>query len=78
MEIKGWKFQVSSSGFISIKDDKGQGYTSVVMSGNKKILIQKNGTTRLLRFPKFVTDFVLEETRKATGNEDLVLVNKSK
>jgi hypothetical protein len=79
MEIKGWKFkEISSGGTMSFEDNRGIKYNSSIMSNTDKIIIHKNGTTRFLKFPTFVIDYVEEMTRKQLNNNNLIVINKRK
>jgi hypothetical protein len=78
IEIENWKFTINNHGYIVIKDNRGIEYFTMVVRNSNKILIQKKGTTRFLRFPQFVINFVEEKIREKVGNNELFVINKSK
>jgi hypothetical protein len=69
LEINGWKLKTSSE-VVSITDDKGINHKATKIRQDK-VLIEKQGTTRVLRYPKFVIEFVEEHFGKT-------VINKSK
>lgn len=75
MVLKGWKFNTCSGGSVDIVDNRGVRYKSAFIMNSNRILIEKVGTTRLVRFPQFAISYVLDEAERMTGRSDLVVVN---
>jgi hypothetical protein len=69
MEINGWKFNTSEK-TVSMVDDKGVRHMATA-TRDDRVLITKQGTFRILRYPKFVINFVAEHFEKE-------VINKSK
>lgn len=74
MNINGWNFRWNTK-YIRIADDKGNKYRASVVTNNR-ILIEKDGTARILKYPKFVIEYVEEELKRLTDNNNLVMMNE--
>lgn len=67
MDMNGWNFK-NSGNMILITDEKGNNHKATIIS-NGSVLIEKQGTTRFLRYPKFVINYVGEHFGKEVINK---------
>jgi hypothetical protein len=75
--INGWVFNSNfGNDKIHIVDDKMVLHYASIVGNDNRILIEKTGTSRILKYPKFVLDYTLEEFQRIRNKNDLVLVNE--